>query len=277
MMQYKNISPKRILKVFVSAGIAKPLNGALPHSKNSHFLRLYPVTYNYSNGKQEKTATAQTYHIKGLRGALRHAVMQVCHEAGLEVCHTTDKEATQDGRSLLPPGFHLLGACSQNGGSCIVHDLFGGMNQEGQIAIYADPIANISHKTSQITGVQNVHIATEHRIVLTYDRKSVQDFGERYFSGQFVFEITVTDCSSEQLGLLVQAIMALDRLGAGYNAEYGHLKVTQFQLLERRVNRTPEWDTHETFQIKEEIDEKSLKDEVLKGLKAWDDYVAAHS
>jgi hypothetical protein len=275
-MQFRKNRPKKILKIFVSCAIAKPLNGSFPGSNTSHLLRLYPVAYTYKNGKQEKEKEVQSYHIKGLRGALRHAVMEVCHGAGLEVCHTTDKEATKDGTILLPPGFHLLGACGTNGESCVVHNIFGSKGQEGRITVYADPIANIPHKTSQANRVQNVHIATENRICKTFDGKTAQDFGERYFSGEFAFEIDVTHCASEQVGLMIQAIMALKRLGRGYNAGYGHLKVLKFQLLERIVQRVPVW-IDDFFAVVEDIAEESLKDESLEALQTWEDYLAAHS
>jgi hypothetical protein len=269
-------TPEKILKVFVSCNIAKPLNGAVPRSNTAHLLRLVPVSYTYKSGKQEKKATVQTYHIKGLRGALRHAVMEICHAAGLEVCHTTDKEATKDGQSLLPAGFHLLGDCSENSNRCVVHELFGSMNHESRIMVYSDPIGSIPHKTSVTNGIQNVHIATENRICKTFDGKVAQDFGERYFSGSFTFEIDLTHCTPLQQGLIIQATMALKRLGGGYNAGYGHLTVHQFQYLKRTMKRVPIW-TEDTFKVNEEVTEESLKDEPLVALQAWQDYLAAHS
>ena len=276
MKCHKN-QPLKILKVSVSCTIAKPLNGTLPHSKTSHFLRLYPVTYSYKNRNKVIQSEVQTYHLKGLRGAIRHAIMGYCHDIGLEVCHTTDKEATKDGTPLLPPGFHLLGSCVKNGGSCIVHELFGSMTQEGHIAVYAPPIASPSQKTAKLENVQNVHIATEHRICLTFDNKAAQDFGERYFSGDFSFEVDVTKCSPIELGLLINAIMTMKRLGAGYNAGYGHIKVKRFQLVNRTSARKAVWDDEKIFEVQEEIVEDSLKKEVLEAFTAWEDYVAAHT
>ncbi|MFQ5979250.1 MAG: RAMP superfamily CRISPR-associated protein [Candidatus Heimdallarchaeota archaeon] len=275
-MKARTHIPEKILKVFVSCNIAKPLNGAVPRSNIAHLLRLVPVSYTYKGGKQEKKATVQTYHIKGLRGALRHAVMEICHAAGLEICHTTDKEATKDGQSLLPAGFHLLGACGKNGDRCVVNELFGSMNRESRITVYSDPIGSIPHKTSVANGIQNVHIATENRICKTFDGKVAQDFGERYFSGAFTFEINLTHCTSLQQGLLIQAAMALKRLGGGYNAGYGRLTVQQFQYLKRITKRVPIW-TEDTFKVNEEVIEESLKDEPLAALQAWEDYLATRS
>ena len=46
------IGEKKILKVQAFTPISKPLNGSLPRSNNSHFLRLYPVSYKYTSGKE---------------------------------------------------------------------------------------------------------------------------------------------------------------------------------------------------------------------------------
>ncbi len=277
-MQYKKKKPKKILKVYVSCAIAKPLNGSLPRSNTSHMLRLTPITYKYKNGKTEKKTQVQTYLLKGLRGAVRHAVMGVCNDIGLEVCHTTDKETTKDGTSLLPSGFHLLGSCGENGESCIVHNLFGSMRKEGKITVCADPIANILHKTGQVQGIQNVHIATENRICLTYDRKTAQDFSERYFSGNFTYEVDVTECSLEELGLLIHAVVQLDRYSRGYNAGYGHLKTLKLSLLSKTAKHDLICNQNDgTFDVHEAVLEESLQEEVLSAQQAWEDYIAAHS
>ncbi|MFQ5976834.1 MAG: hypothetical protein ACE5OZ_01730 [Candidatus Heimdallarchaeota archaeon] len=276
-MKSNLISPRRVLKVSVSCVIAKPLNGTLPRSNTSHLLRLYPVGYSYKNRNKEVQSEIQTYHLKGIRGAIRHAVMGFCHDHGVEICHTTDKETTKDGTPLLPSGFHLLGHCAENGGSCLVHDLFGSMRQEGHITVYAPPIASPSQKTAQLENIQPVHIATEHRICQTFDNKTAQEFGERYFSGDFTFEVDTTNCSPRELGLLINSIMTMNRLGAGYNAGYGHIKVKAFLLVNRVVSRQAIWGQDEEFQVQEKIAETSLKTEVLEAFSAWEEYIAAHS
>ncbi|MFX1512651.1 MAG: hypothetical protein ACFFCQ_08700, partial [Promethearchaeota archaeon] len=52
----RSSSLKKILKVLVYTPIAKPLNGSLPRSNNSHFLKLYPIKYWYGKGKEKKEA-----------------------------------------------------------------------------------------------------------------------------------------------------------------------------------------------------------------------------
>ncbi|MFX1533846.1 MAG: RAMP superfamily CRISPR-associated protein [Promethearchaeota archaeon] len=265
-------NPQRVLKVVAYTAIAKPLNGSLPRSNKSHFLRLYPVSYAYKSGKEEKEAQSETYFIKGLRGAIRHQVMQTCYDAGLDVCHTSDKEFDKEGNRLLPRGFHLLGQCKGNG-ECIMHQVFGSKGNEGLISVYAEPISSINHK-SAITenNVQTVHIATENRVCISFDGKAIQDFGERYFSGEFSFEIDVTRCNTEQLGLLLESVINLEKLGRGYNSGYGKLKIVRLQLLERTTKKHLFW-KDEDFIVQEERSEKSLKKEVLEAMEAFHVFV----
>ncbi|MFX1476613.1 MAG: hypothetical protein ACFFCI_00645 [Promethearchaeota archaeon] len=266
-------TPQRILKVFCYTPIAKPLNGSLPRSSNSYLLKLSPITYTYGKGKEKKEETSEVYFIKGLRGALRHASMQVCFESGLEVCHSTDKQFDKEGNSLLPSGFHLLGSCQHNG-QCIMHEVYGSKGNKSIIAVYAYPITSINHKTAELEHtIQNVHLAMENRVCMTFDGKTVQDYGEKYFSGHFTFEIDVSQCSRKQLGLLIRSILALEKLGRGFNAGYGHVEVKKFQLLKRIKKKIPIFDG-ESFVIKTEISEESLDKEVIEALEEWDKYVS---
>lgn len=272
MKAVKNGNQAQILKVYCYTPISKPLNGSLPQSNRSHLLRLFPIEYSYKSGKEVKKGQTETYFIKGLRGALRHQVMQICVENGLKVCHTSDKEADKHGNSLLPIGFHLTGACKENG-ECIVHQIFGSMGTAGIISVYADPITSITHKTAKTAvNIQKVHIATENRVVMTFDGKSIQDFGERYFSGEFSFEIDVTQCKPKQIGLLIQSVMNMKKLGRGFNSGYGRIQIKQFQLLHRSITRVPEWKEN-GFMVKEEIIENSVKKEVLDAIQEWELYL----
>ncbi|MHA2333463.1 MAG: RAMP superfamily CRISPR-associated protein [Candidatus Hodarchaeales archaeon] len=270
----KLVNPSLILKVKIrTESPVKPLNGSLPRSNSSHMLRLYPVRYRYKNGKEYKEKEVQSYYIKGLRGCLRHAVMKVCKDHELEVCHSTDRAESTSGNSLLPSGFHLLGSCAKNGGECIVHSIFGSKSNESKISVFSHPIATINHKTSETNGkIQNVHISTENRLCKTFDGKSVQDFGERYFSGEFEFEINVTKTSNEERGLLIESIISMEKLGRGFNAGYGHLKVVNFQLLKKNVIRTVEWEENK-FIVKEKINEESLRDEVTEAMQEWERWI----
>jgi hypothetical protein len=260
--------PLKILKIYCYTPISKPLNGSLPQSNSSHLLRLYPVEYSYKKGKDKRTSYTETYFIKGLRGVIRHQVMKVCFEHGLEVCHTSDKKVDKHGNCLLPNGFHLLGTCQENG-ECIVHQVFGSMRHEGLISVYANPITSIPHKTAKMAvQLQKVHIASENRVAQTFDGNTIQDFSERYFSGEFSYEIDVTRCNPVQIGLLLEAVINLQKLGRGFNSGYGRIQVVKFQLLERTITRVPEWEKN-CFVVKEVIEEVSLKHDVLDAMQSW--------
>jgi len=273
LTDFTTTTTRKILKVRALTPISKPLNGSLPSSKTSHLLKLWTFDYEYKNGKEMKTSSATAYMIKGLRGSLRHQVMECCKKHGLEVCHTSDKKTDQKGNSLLPEGFHLQGACSPEK-ECLVHAVFGSKQHQGKIRVLAKPIANISHKTFQTkTQFQNVHISTENRVALTLDGRSIQDFGERYFSGEFEFEIDVTECTPEELGLLIEASMTMKKLGRGYNAGYGELIILKMRLVEIESCLKPKMEENNGFTIETQIVEKAIPEEFIEALKIWQEYL----
>lgn len=273
----KGAHTQLVLKVFCYTPIAKPLNGSLPRSNASHMLRLQSISYQYDGtGKNtQKEATVAPYLLKGIKGVLRHTMAQQCLKSGLEVCHSTDKETDKHGNQLLPKGFHLLGSCIDSG-ECILHQIFGSKGHEGIISVYADPIASIPHKTAVLPEpIQHVHIGSENRVNLTYEGKSVQDFSERYFSGTFSFEINVTSCSPEQIGLILEGAMLFDRLGRGYNSGYGHVEVKKLSLVKRSVIKTPMLVEDGSFTIQKHLTETPLEDLFQQSLEAW--YNAPHA
>ncbi|MFQ6123858.1 MAG: RAMP superfamily CRISPR-associated protein [Candidatus Heimdallarchaeota archaeon] len=267
---------KKVVSVVAWTPIAKPLNGTLPRSKNSTMLRLAPVEYTYKHGKEVKSGRVETYLIKGLRGALRHSAMSLLREAGLEVCHSSDKEATQEGKALIPEGFHPLGACEKD--PCILNRIFGWMRHQSRIAVYADPIGCPKHKTfAADVPLQPVQIATENRVALTFDHEAIQDFGERYFSGEFRFHIDVSALEPEELGLVIQSAMTLHRLGRGFNAGYGHIKIQQLTLEQVTTERRLQWDGNGSFRVEETESREPLHQEVLDALQAFQLYLNAQT
>ena len=284
--------PQIILKVFCYTPIAKPLNGSLPRSNASHMLRLdsIPYTYKGKNGKNGKNAKdtkstkrakntkkvkgmnesfAVLYMLKGIKGVLRRKIAAVCLENGLEVCHSTDKETDKHGNKLLPEGYHQLGSCKDKK-ECILHQIFGSKGNEGIISVSADPICSIAHKTAEIPeSIQKVHIASENRINLSYTGKSIQDFKERYFSGYFTFEVDLTKCSLEQMGVIIEGAMNFDRLGRGYNSGYGHIEVKKLQLLKRKIDKKPVIAEDGSFIIQKEINEEPLEKQFKQSLETW--------
>ncbi|MFQ5979742.1 MAG: RAMP superfamily CRISPR-associated protein [Candidatus Heimdallarchaeota archaeon] len=197
-------NPRKVLKVFCYTPLSKTLNGSMPKSNCSYFLKLYPIPYTYGNGKEKNSAEVFAYFIKGLRGAIRHSAMTVFNELGKEACHSSDKETDREGNRLIPDGFHLLGSCVGDGRECLIHEIFGSKGHEGLISVYAAPIGAIKHKTAQLDQtVQNVHMTTDNRVSISFEGKPIQNFGEQSFSGYFSFEIDVTRCSALQTGFLM--------------------------------------------------------------------------
>ncbi|MHA1166392.1 MAG: hypothetical protein ACTSRU_01115 [Candidatus Hodarchaeales archaeon] len=267
-------NPKKILKIFCYTAIAKPLNGSIGKSKGSYLLKLAPIPYTYTDKKKIlSSSTVDAYMIKGVRGAIRHKVMDLCHDAGLDVCHTSDKDKDKDKNNLIPDGFHPLGACANNSDSCIIHQIFGSKGVESKIAVFSHPIVRFQQKSAVFPdGVQAVHIATENRNCMSFDGKPLQDFQESYFSGEFSFEIDVTKLDPIQLGLIVNASCHIEKIGRGFNVGYSKIKVIKIQLLHRVVDRSLEWQD-DSFQVVETVEEHFLKDEVLEAMKEWQEYL----
>jgi hypothetical protein len=222
-------------------------------------LRLQPISYRYNGkGSNIKETPSEVYLIKGLRGCLRHAAMEVSQQNGLDVCHTSDKERDSKSNKLIPAGFHPNGTCVAN--PCILFNIFGTRGVEGKIRVFSNPITRLRYKPlDQLDHVQDVQIATENRVSLTYDRKPIQDFKERYFSGEFTFEIDVTKLDDGELRFITLAAINMNRLGRGYNTGYGKLDILDIQLVDRETTRKPVWNGN-SFKIEEIIVEKVIEE-----------------
>lgn len=74
------------------------------------------------------------------------------------------------------------------------------------------------------------------------------------------------------MGVIINAVMKLHKLGRGSNSGYGRIHIKRFQLLKRYTKIFPEW-KEDSFIVKEEIEEKFVKQDVIKALQAWFEYV----
>ncbi|MFX0063419.1 MAG: RAMP superfamily CRISPR-associated protein [Candidatus Hermodarchaeota archaeon] len=277
----KSKKAQKILKIKAYAHVVKTLNGSMSKSNLSYFLRLAPIIYTYQGykgkGENRKLVTkeerSEVYAIKGLKGAVRHSSMKVAFENNYEVCHTSDKLEDKSKNSLLPAGFHSLGSCQSNG-ECLIHQIYGSKNNKSLITVRVLPITSIDEQTAQINQqVQNVHIATENRICLSFDKKSIQDFRERYFSGVFTFEIDVTKLTTLQLGFILHSVAYLDQLGRGATAGYGRVEIQKVTLVERFLKKRPVV-TEEGYVFEDQITEKSLRQEFMNAWEAFDVFIA---
>ena len=220
---------KKQIVVRAFTPIAKPINTSI--QKNSTMLLLGEIPY--INGS--KTFTTKLYYLKGLRGMLRHACMDLARDRGIEVCHSSEKTELKDGTKLVSQGFHPLGACDP---PCILRRIFGTFREESRVSVSADPIISISHKdyTTEVP-VQKVHIASENRIVLSYDRIPIQDFRESYFSGYFTFNIDVTQLTEDEIKFLLESLLYVEYYGAGRHAGYGHIKILDVEPRQITIER----------------------------------------
>lgn len=249
---------KKQIVVHAFTPIAKPINASI--QKNSSMLLLGKLPY--VNG--EKTFNTKFYYIKGIRGMLRHACMELAQDCNIEVCHSSEKTELKDGKSVLPQGFHALGTCDP---PCILRTIFGTFREKSSIVVAADPIASIKHKDySTIVPVQNVHIASENRIALAYDGIPIQDFRESYFSGFFSFQIDVTNLTDGEIKFLIEAMLYVEILGAGRSSGYGCVKILNIALQKVETIRRIEEDSEGNYKIIEETTETPLS---LSKIEDW--------
>ena len=251
----KNAKKQIIVRAYTP--IAKPLNASI--QKNSTMLLLGEIPYINSS----KTFNTKVYYIKGVRGMLRHACMSLAQDCGIEVCHSSEKTELKDGTQLIPSGFHPLGTCDP---PCILRRIFGTFREESSISVLTDPIASIKHKeyTTNIP-VQKVHISSENRIALTYDRMPIQDFRESYFSGYFSFIIDVTNLIDDEIKFLMESLLYIETLGGGKNAGYGRVKIFDFEVqkiaVKRKINRE-----NDAYKVVEEIKVQPI---LLDNIEEW--------
>lgn len=297
----RNNNTRKILKIIAYTPIAKPLNGGGRGSAN-YLLKLddeYHLFIGNAKSKNKIEDKAEirriinefgvsgkviakkkifTYHIKGLRGAIRHVIMLICMLNNLDVCHTTSKffGKTMD-VVFHHDSFHPLGSCL-NYKECIIHSIFGSMGNRGKISIQSHPITNNESIPDTAFGfsnqVQPVHIATENRHCSTFDGKVSQDFSEHYFSGTFCFDIDVTELEAHELGLVIDAVSELNQLGRGFNSNYGKVVIKNIALVKQEIKTTWKLREDNSFIPVKENSETKLNEEFVSALEQWENYIS---
>jgi len=295
-----------ILRVNCYTAIAKPENGSFQNKV--YMLNLGKVPYTYegikNNKKVIKEEYVDTYLIKGIRGALRHAVMKICKQYGYEVCHSTDKTEIKDPNqsrdrdnteknntenidpktkkkkvkmlSILPEGFHPIGTCLKSKtGECLVHTIFGSIRKESKFRVHCNPVADVNKKTATFqTKVQLMTAKMENRTVFSYDNIPAQNFEERYISGFFSFELNVSKCEPKELGMLLEAAIHISRLGRGYNAGYGSIQILSYEIFKCEIIFGSTWNAElQKHMLTEESKEVALPEKAQEALEAWHEYV----
>ncbi|MHA1126588.1 MAG: hypothetical protein ACTSQX_13260 [Candidatus Heimdallarchaeota archaeon] len=240
---------KRI-KITANTPIAKPGNGHISGGKINNLLLL-------SNGA-EAEKDGKKYLLKGLRGLLNHSMMAQAKQKGIEVCHSSNKEETQSGEKLLPEGFHPNGGCYPENGS---------INKQSVLRF--EPVVIVSASAnSKSTTAQKMHIATERRNSLVQgSKKAIQDFGERYVSGEFTLIIELLkEITQEELGFLLHSILYMPELGFGGSVNNGSGKIILEEVAMQEVERTR---TIKKGKVIEEEKERNLWKEMEEAMNTW--------
>jgi len=217
-----------------------------------------------NNGKEGKK-----YLIKGLRGWINHAMMTLAKQEGIEVCHTSEKTETQKGESLLPEGFHSLGKCLEHKNECVKHKLMGSFAKASKLRFEPVIIISKAYKGKIPEEVQSVHIATDNRNALMQQSKTaIQDFGERYFAGEFELKIEfLKEVTKEELGFLLKAILYAPEIGLGSASNNGAGKTKMLKVILQEVVRSRGFDRQ--GKVIEEEKTRNLWKEMEEGLAAW--------
>ncbi|MFW9921934.1 MAG: RAMP superfamily CRISPR-associated protein [Candidatus Thorarchaeota archaeon] len=214
--------------------------------------------------------------VKGVRGALRHSIMHILHQKGIPYCSPTMKEKFQGSeKSTLLEGEHLMGGCGEE--PCPIRQLFGMLGEESPVRVWSDVIIQTERPSANIIpqkGLAFVHTSTENRHQARRDKKSLQDFSEQYFSGEFSYYVEFTKESlSWLIGLLVEGILGINHLGRGSNAGYGRVEIKSIAYEKVTVERKlgPENGEGKMIVIEEERTE-NLNNNLSKVREAWQKY-----
>ncbi|MFW9915917.1 MAG: RAMP superfamily CRISPR-associated protein [Candidatus Thorarchaeota archaeon] len=270
-----------------------------------------PTTKKRKKVPKTKTVTVKQPKSSSFKGVFRHSASKVCRKAGMEVCHSTGKLQDKEGNWLLPEGFHPLGWCVEKirkqvlnnktkpekeklqtlmasftniDQPCIMHRMFGSMHFKSRLEVEVKPIIrsvdlpkSISDKERErlLTRFQLAHFATEDRNVMTFDGKPVQNFLEEFFSGTVHFSVNVTQLTLEELGLVLNALRIMKRLGRGATSGYGRFYVDSFELVQRREVLQEEFQENRV-QFHYDIVDEPQADRMQQALLKWQAYREAY-
>ena len=212
--------------------------------------------------------------VKGMRGALRHNIMNILHQKDISYCIPTSKERFQKSEELTYlNGEHLMGKCGEN--PCPIRQLFGILGEESPIKIWSDVIVQAKDKVAITNilpqkGLAFVHTSTEIRHASRRDKKTLQDFTEQYFSGEFQFYIEYTkDLPKWLIGLLVEGIFNLTNIGRGSNSGYGRLSIKEMTFEQVSLERTFGKESNGRMAILEEESTINKNDFLKECLEIW--------
>jgi CRISPR/Cas system CSM-associated protein Csm3 (group 7 of RAMP superfamily) len=305
-------TPELFLLIEAYTHMSKTLNG--PVQKGCYLPKLHEVQIPYTGKKKApKTKSVMVKQPKSssFKGMFRHSASKVCRKANMEVCHSTGKLEDKEGNWLLPEGFHPLGWCVEKirkqvlnnktkaekeklqalMGSftnidqpCIMHRIFGSMHFKSRLEVEVKPIIrsvdlpkSIAEKDKErlLNRFQLAHFATEDRNVMTFEGNPVQNFLEEFFSGTIQFSVNVTQLTLEELGLVLNALRIMKRVGRGSTSGYGRFYVDSFELVQRKEVLQEEFEENRVRFYYDTVDEPQT-DLMQEALLQWQAYREAY-
>ncbi|MHA1738520.1 MAG: hypothetical protein ACTSWD_08025, partial [Candidatus Heimdallarchaeota archaeon] len=147
------------------------------------------------------------------------------------------------------------------------HRLMGSINKQSVLRF--EPVVIVSASAnSKSTTAQKMHIATERRNSLVQgSKKAIQDFGERYVSGEFTLIIELLkEITQEELGFLLHSILYMPELGFGGSVNNGSGKIILEEVAMQEVERTR---TIKKGKVIEEEKERNLWKEMEEAMNTW--------
>jgi len=266
-MNYLVVKMEKITRKFkrlvvrIATPIAKTGNGPAVGGKVNNLMLIGTEEGNGTEGKK--------YIVKGLRGWINHAMMTLAKEQGIEVCHTSDKTETQKGELLLPEGFHPIAKCFEKGKECIKHRLMGSFSKGSKLLFKPVIIISKNYKGKISENIQPMHIATDNRnALMQHTKTAIQDFGERYFAGEFTLQIEFLEgVTKEELGFLLKSILYAPEIGLGAAVNNGSGEMRILEVVLQQVERYRGF--NEYGKVIEEEKTRNLWKEMQEGMKAW--------
>ncbi len=233
------------LRINVYTPQLKTENGNI--GTRSEMLKLNTLIENYNGSETENNKkNIVLYKIKGLKGWLRHKYMDYYLKKGIEVCYPSSKENFKDRKLEIPKGFHSLGECN---GECPVYKIFGGfvarkdvnteLSKPSKITVWSNGVLSKTHFDKMKGGELKNYLKSKYNIMsynsensicLGTDEQSIQNFVERFVSGDFEFFIDVNELDSEELKTLIDVLLNTDKkLGRGKTRGCGFVEIKQIK------------------------------------------------
>jgi hypothetical protein len=83
----------------------------------------------------------------------------------------------------------------------------------------------------------------------------------------------VSNCTKEETGMIIEAVVYIQKLGRGYNAGYAELQIQNMNLVKSKIYRIPIITENNDFIIQEQINEEAIPGEFTEALAAWKNYL----